>query len=121
MMREKEVTMYRSPTIPVAATHRPSVAEYHALLHSGQLAPEDRLELLDGQRVPKMTIPPPHATPEESQAFVDELWGGWGNDTLWASIGRDYLNGEEGYDILWGLSAWNTILVPNPTDRLGMQ
>jgi Uma2 family endonuclease len=41
---------------------RLSVAEYHALLESGQLNSSDRLELLDGRLVPKMTILPPHAT-----------------------------------------------------------
>jgi Uma2 family endonuclease len=47
---------------PSLATGRLSLAEYHALLRSGQLDPADRLELLDGQLVPKMTILPPHAT-----------------------------------------------------------
>ena len=67
------------PLLPDSTTGRLSLAEYHALLRSGQLSPADRLELLDGQLVPKMTILPPHATAVENvrELLREALPTGW--------------------------------------------
>jgi Uma2 family endonuclease len=47
------------PPLPV---RRFSVAEYHRMIDSGILTDEDRVELLEGWIVPKMTRNPPHDT-----------------------------------------------------------
>src|SRR5262249_10486828 len=47
------------PPLPV---RRFSVDEYHRMIDSGVLTDEDRVELLEGWIVPKMTRNPPHDT-----------------------------------------------------------
>lgn len=42
--------------------HRFSVADYHAMADAGILTQEDKVELLDGEIVKKMTIHSPHAS-----------------------------------------------------------
>ena len=39
-----------------------SVAEYHQMVETGILTPDDRVELLEGWIVKKMTMNPPHAS-----------------------------------------------------------
>lgn len=47
------------PNSPLPA-RRITVAEYHALISDGTLGENDRVELLEGRIVPKMTHNPPH-------------------------------------------------------------
>lgn len=49
------------PAIPPLPVRRFTVAEYHKLGEIGVLTPSDRVELLHGWIVPKMTLNPPHA------------------------------------------------------------
>lgn len=51
----------------LVSRHRFTVADYHAMTRAGILTQEDRVELLDGEIVKKMTIHSPHA------ACVDRL------------------------------------------------
>jgi Uma2 family endonuclease len=55
--------MLAPPDSPVATAQlwRLSVARYHEMLAAGLLTPADRLELLEGYLVEKMTVNPPHA------------------------------------------------------------
>jgi Uma2 family endonuclease len=58
---------------------RLSVKQYHALAAAGILDEDDRVELLDGLLVDKMSKNPPHsyATQQTSEAMVRLLPGGW--------------------------------------------
>jgi Uma2 family endonuclease len=47
------------PTLPI---YRLSVAQYHAMIRHGILVEGDRVELIHGWLVPKMTKNPPHTT-----------------------------------------------------------
>src|SRR5262249_52378201 len=49
-----------SPDVPTLPIYRLSVAQYHAMIQHGILGPEDRVELIHGWLVPKMTKNPPH-------------------------------------------------------------
>ena len=63
-----------SPVRPHARTGRVSVAEYHRMIERGELTEDDRVELLDGEIVPKMPRNDPHLlTVEESYEQLREL------------------------------------------------
>ncbi len=53
-------TSFPSPAIPPMPVHRLSVDQYHRMIETGILKPEDRIELLEGYLVPKMPRNPPH-------------------------------------------------------------
>ena len=55
--------------------HRFTVADYHAMARAGILTEDDRVELLDGQIVKKMTINSPHAACVDrlTRLFVQQL------------------------------------------------
>ncbi len=50
-----------SPDVPTMPIYRLSVAQYHAMAKHGILTTNDRVELIHGWLVPKMTKQPPHA------------------------------------------------------------
>ena len=54
------ITSSASPAIPPMPVHRLSVDQYHRMIETGILKPEDRVELLEGYLVPKMPRNPPH-------------------------------------------------------------
>ena len=64
------------PTLPI---RRLTVAQYDAMAAAGILTPEDRLELLDGWLVEKMTKKPPHriATRRVVDALTAIVPEGW--------------------------------------------
>jgi Uma2 family endonuclease len=64
------------PPVPV---RRWSVDEYHAMVCAGILTEDDRIELLDGWLVPKMTKKPPHriATRRVRKALERAAPEGW--------------------------------------------
>lgn len=64
------------PPLPV---RRFTVAEYERLAEIGVLTPDDRVELLEGWIVPKMSIDPPHAVAIEliDDLIVPLLPAGW--------------------------------------------
>lgn len=45
---------------PTAAGYRFSIEQYHRMIETGVLTENDRVELLDGRILPKMTHNPPH-------------------------------------------------------------
>ncbi|WP_020470795.1 Uma2 family endonuclease [Zavarzinella formosa] len=55
-----ETEMMPLKTITQAGFRRFTVVEYHRLIASGHLTPEDRIELLEGHLVNKMARNPPH-------------------------------------------------------------
>lgn len=69
--------------MPGEPIHRLSVEQYHAMVQQGILGPADRVELLDGWLVPKMTKKPPHrvATRCTSAALERVVPSGWYVDT----------------------------------------
>jgi Uma2 family endonuclease len=54
-----------SPSIPTEMLWRLSVAKYHEMIRAGILTTEDRLELVHGYLVQKMTKKPPHTLSTE--------------------------------------------------------
>src|SRR5947207_2591394 len=58
--------VFDPPPVPV---HRFTVEEYHRLIEHGVLTEDDRVELLEGWIVPKMTHNPPH---DATIQIVDE-------------------------------------------------
>jgi Uma2 family endonuclease len=67
------------PAIPPFPVHRFSVQEYHELGRHGVLTADDRVELLEGWIVAKMTINPPHGAAIGlcEQALRAVLPAGW--------------------------------------------
>ncbi|NUQ62937.1 MAG: Uma2 family endonuclease [Pirellulales bacterium] len=65
--------------LPPVPTRRWSVDEYHAMARAGILTEHDRVELLDGWLVPKMTRNPPHriATRRVRTALERVVSPGW--------------------------------------------
>jgi Uma2 family endonuclease len=65
--------------VPTTAIHRLSVAQYEAMARAGILRPEDRVELLEGWLVEKMTKNPPHriATREVRAALEAVVPSAW--------------------------------------------
>jgi Uma2 family endonuclease len=57
-----ELPLPDAPAIPDVPIYRLSVDQYQAMADAGILTEEDRVELLEGWLVPKMTIHPPHAS-----------------------------------------------------------
>ncbi len=51
----------QAPVIPDLPIYQLSVEQYHELLRAGVLADDDRVELLNGWMVPKMSNNPPHS------------------------------------------------------------
>ena len=48
------------PAVPPFAVHRFTVDEYHRMIEIGSLSENDRIELIHGWLVTKMTLNPPH-------------------------------------------------------------
>jgi Uma2 family endonuclease len=65
--------------IPPVPVRRFSVKQYHAMAKAGILTPDDRVELLAGWIVPKMTKKPPHScgTQLTQKALEGVLPDGW--------------------------------------------
>lgn len=54
------------------------VEDYHRMISTGILTPDDRVELLDGQIVEMAPQNPPHAsTTDESSDYLKTLFAGW--------------------------------------------
>jgi len=51
----------QAPVIPDLPIYQLSVEQYHELLRAGVLSDDDRVELLNGWMVPKMSNNPPHS------------------------------------------------------------
>ncbi len=49
-----------TPAVPPFAVHRFTVDEYHRMIETGVLSENDRIELIHGWLVTKMTLNPPH-------------------------------------------------------------
>ena len=64
---------------PVRRIHRFSVKQYHRMIEEGILTEDDRVELLDGMVVAKMTHKPPHdaAISLAQKAFLRHLSEEW--------------------------------------------
>ena len=62
-----------------AVIHRLSVAQYEAMGRAGILTPDDRVELLEGWLIEKMTKNPPHriATHQARVALAQIVPPGW--------------------------------------------
>jgi Uma2 family endonuclease len=56
------------PDVPTDPILRLSVEQYHEMIRSGILTPEDRVELLEGWLVPKISKNPPHSVVNELAA-----------------------------------------------------
>jgi Putative restriction endonuclease len=67
------------PALPPVPVFRFTVAQYHAMAKAGILTPDDKVELLAGWIVPKMTKNPPHscATQLTRRALERVLPDGW--------------------------------------------
>jgi len=67
------------PAVPTVPIYRLSVAQYQAIARHGILGPEDRVELINGWLVPKMTRIPPHtvATGLVNDALDAHRPAGW--------------------------------------------
>ena len=65
--------------LPPTPVRRFTVAEYHAMIDSGVFAGDDRVELLEGWIIPKMTRNPPHdlALGELGDTLQRLLTPGW--------------------------------------------
>ena len=65
--------------IPPEPVRRFSVSQYHEMIASGILTPDDPLELLEGWLVPKMVKNPPHSTARQlaTNALRQILPAGW--------------------------------------------
>jgi Uma2 family endonuclease len=57
---DSDASIVLPPTVPELPVRRLSVEQYHQMLRSGILHTEDRVELLEGWLVDKMTKHPPH-------------------------------------------------------------
>jgi Uma2 family endonuclease len=74
------MSAFPSSTVPDAAPlWRMSVDRYHEMIEAGVLGPDDRVELLEGLLVDKMTIDPPHriATRLTRLALESAVPEGW--------------------------------------------
>ena len=67
------------PPVPTDPIFRLSVDQYHDMIRSGILTPYDRVELLEGWLVPKMSKNPPHrvATELAADALRSIVPAGW--------------------------------------------
>jgi len=65
--------------VPAEPIHRLSVEQYRKMALAGILTPDDRVELLEGWLVKKMTKNPPHriATRKTRVALEEVIPGGW--------------------------------------------
>lgn len=67
------------PAMPPEPVYRLTVEQYHEMANAGILTSDDRVELLEGFLVPRMTVHPPHATcvdmlRRELDAIVPDGW-----------------------------------------------
>ena len=67
------------PGLPPEPIARISVDQYHGMIQAGVIDEDDRLELLEGWLVPKMSKKPPHAASTEltREALRQQLPAGW--------------------------------------------
>jgi Uma2 family endonuclease len=73
------VTPRSRPDSPDELPYRFTVGQYHRMIEAGVLTENDRVELIEGQIVPKMTHNPPHdtsvdLTQSEITAVLPEGW-----------------------------------------------
>ncbi len=60
MLSMEQPTVEPLVAVPTEPIWRLSVHQYHAMIQSGILTDDDRVELLEGWLVPKMSKNPPH-------------------------------------------------------------
>ena len=60
------MTLLDAPAIPDLPIYKLSVEKYHELIRSGVLDSDDKIELLNGWMVPKMSNNPPHSVATDS-------------------------------------------------------
>lgn len=79
MATDTDLTASPIPGIPPVPVIRLSVPRYHEMARAGVFTPEERIELLDGWLVPKMTINPRHrlVTEKMRKHFDRLLPNGW--------------------------------------------
>lgn len=62
------------PSVTIPSPYRLSVPQFQAMITSGLIGPEERVELLDGFLVKKMTKHTPHTvTTQRTQAAIDAV------------------------------------------------
>jgi Uma2 family endonuclease len=76
---ESDPSVVLPATVPELPVRRLSVEQYHQMLHGGILQTDDRVELLEGLLVDKMTKHPPHsAATRLTRAALEKLVpAGW--------------------------------------------